>query len=141
MSRGRVGLRGLGSGNHAWPAVALASLLLALLSVPAAALEPDQIALVVNSNVPASRELAEFYAQKRNIPAGRIVALDLPFPAEEMPFEQYDAAVVPAVRKFLNDNGLKDKVTCLVTFWGVPLRIGRRVPTPEESKQLEALRQ
>jgi uncharacterized protein (TIGR03790 family) len=112
-----------------------------LASVAGASLEPDQIALVVNSNVPAGRELAEFYAQKRNIPPGRIVALDLPFPAEEMPFERYDAAVVPAVRKFLNDNGLRDKVTCLVTFWGVPLRIGRRVPTPEEAKQLESLRQ
>ena len=124
-----------------WLACLSALVFSAFASICSAALGPDQIALVVNSNVPASRELAEFYAQKRNIPAGRIVALDLPFPAEEMPFAQYDAQVVPAVRKFLNDNGLKDKVTCLVTFWGVPLRIGRRVPTPEESKQLEALQQ
>jgi len=102
-----------------------------------AALEPDQIALVVNANVPASRELAEFYAQKRGVPAGRIVALDLPFPDEEMPFARYDQTVVPAVRSFLRDNRLNNKVTCLVTFWGVPLRIGRRVPAPSDAEQLQ----
>jgi uncharacterized protein (TIGR03790 family) len=103
----------------------------------AAALEPDQLALVVNANVPASRELAEFYARKRGIPAGRIVALDLPFPGEEMPFARYDQSVVPAVRSFLRDNRLNDKVTCLVTFWGVPLRVARRVPAAHDAEQLQ----
>jgi uncharacterized protein (TIGR03790 family) len=102
----------------------------------AAALEPDQIALVINKNVPASRELAEFYAQKRGIPAGRMIELDLPFPDEEMFFSRYNEQVVPAVRTFLHRKGLKDKVTCLVTFWGVPLRIGRRTATPAENEQL-----
>jgi uncharacterized protein (TIGR03790 family) len=119
----------------------IAGICLALLSPclaasRAAALEPDQIALVVNANVPASRELAELYARKRGIPAGRIVSLDLPFPDEEMPFARYDQSVVPAVRAFLRDNRLRDRVTCLVTFWGVPLRIGRRVPAPGDAEQL-----
>src|SRR5687767_9170835 len=120
--------RGLCIAGKTFPAIAIT--VLGLLALPAPALEPDQIALVVNSKVPASRELAEFYASKRGIPAGRIVALDLPFPEEEIPFAQYDQRVVPAVRSFLVDNGLKDKVTCLVTFWGVPLRIGARSPRP-----------
>lgn len=113
--------------------------LLCGLCVPCVALEPDQIALVVNSNVPASREMADFYAQKRGIPAGRVIAVDLPFPNEEMPFAQYDEKVVPAVRAFLRDNGLRDKVTCLVTFWGVPLRIGRRVAGPPEHEQVRII--
>jgi uncharacterized protein (TIGR03790 family) len=108
-------------------------------ALPASALEPDQLALVVNANVPASRQLAEFYAQRRGIPAGRIIALDLPFPDEEIPYARYDQDIVPAVRKFLRDNGLKDKVTCLVTFWGVPLRIGRRVAGPAENEQLRTV--
>ena len=121
--------------------LAALALVAGLSSASHAALRPDQIALVVNSNVPASRELAEFYAQKRGVPAGRIIALDLPFPAEEMPFEKYDAEGVPAVRRFLQDGGLRQKVTCVVTFWGVPLRIARRALTPEEAKQLDAIRQ
>lgn len=132
MQRIRINGRG-----RCFVGVALAAALLG--AVPALALEPDQIALVVNANVPASRELAEFYAQKRGIPAGRIVALDLPFPAEEMPFARYDEAVVPAVRAFLRDNGLKDRVTCLVTFWGVPLRIARRAAGPPEHEQVRIL--
>ena len=116
-------------------------LVFALLTVapPALALEPDQIALVVNAKVPASRELAEFYAQKRGIPAGRIIAVDLPFPEEEIPATRYERDVAPAVRKFLNDNKLKDQVTCLVTFWGVPLRIGTRAAGPGENEQLRVI--
>lgn len=119
-------------------ALALPPLLtpLALPRRAVASLAPDQIALVVNANVPASRELAEFYAQRRGIPAGRIIALDLPFPEEEIAFERYDAAAAPAVRKFLRDAGLRDKVACLVTFWGVPLRIGRRTASSAEREQL-----
>ena len=115
--------------------------LVVLASTAPAALGPEQIALVVNSNVPASRELAQFYAQRRGIPDGRILALDLPFPEEEMPFETYDARVVPSVRKFLNDNKLRERITCLVTFWGVPLRIGRRIATPEQQKELATIQQ
>ena len=106
-----------------------------------AALGPDQVALVVNAKVPASRELAEFYAQRRNIPPGRIIAVDLPFPAEEVPFEQYDTVVAPAIRKQLRDNGLRDKVTCLVTFYGVPLRIAGKLNTPAQQAELAAVQQ
>ena len=102
-----------------------------------AALGPDQLALVVNKNVPASRELAEFYAQKRGVPAGRIIELDVPFPDEEIPYGRYNDHVVPAVRSFLKNNGLRDKVTCLVTFYGVPLRVGRRAAGPPEHEQLK----
>ena len=122
-----------------WREFLVASLFILIAAPGASALEPDQIALVVNSRVPAGRELAEFYAQKRNIPAGRIIALELPFPEEEMPYEAWDRDVVPAVRSFLRDNGLKDKVTCLVTFWGVPLRVAQRKVAPPEATQLELI--
>src|SRR5688500_1793464 len=116
----------------------LSALVFAVTPAPAdAALGPDQLALVVNKNVPASRELAEFYAQKRGVPAGRIIELDVPFPDEEIPHARYNAHVVPAVRSFLKNNGLRDKVTCLVTFYGVPLRVGRRSAGPPEHEQMK----
>src|SRR5438874_13085438 len=86
------------------------------------ALEPDQVALVVNSRVPAGVKLAEFYAGQRHIPAGRIIALDLPA-GDDIGYDDYNLRVVPAVRNYLAEHGLEQKVTCLVTFWGVPLRI------------------
>ncbi len=103
------------------------------------ALEPYQIALIVNSNVPEGMELAKFYCQQRHIPDNRILALDLP-KTEHMTHRQYEDEVVPKVRDFL-PNGkhgeklLGDKVTCLVTFYGVPLAIDNRVNTPEEADE------
>ena len=103
----------------------------------ALALEPDQIALVVNSKVPAGMKLAEFYASQRHIPAQRIIALDLPV-GDDIAFDDYNLRVVPAVRSYLAEHGLEQKVTCLVTFWGVPLRIGNRVGTPAENEEVHA---
>src|SRR4051794_13566792 len=81
----------------------------------ASALTPDQLLLVVNKNEPESQRLAEFYARARNVPDGRIVALDLPT-TDELTFEQFDRDVVPPIRRFLHDQKLDDRVTCLVTF-------------------------
>ncbi|HZL33886.1 MAG TPA: TIGR03790 family protein [Tepidisphaeraceae bacterium] len=111
-----------------------------------AALAPDQIALIVNANVPAGKWLAEFYASQRHIPAGRIIELNLPArgpgePAEDLSPDEYDQKVIPVVRGFLTARGLEKKVTCLVTFWGVPLRIDRRGQTPADAKEQADLKQ
>ncbi len=125
-----------------------------LLCPPGAAwgLQPDQIALVVNSNVPASRKLAEFYAAQRHVPDGRIIDLALKASSNGSPVDdiapgEFDDRVIPGVKNFLTKNALDKKVTCLVTFWGVPLRIGGRPMGEAEKKEaadlkanLEALR-
>ena len=52
---------------------------LALLAVasPALALEPKDVWLVVNKNVPESRQAADHYIAKRGVPKGNVVELDL----------------------------------------------------------------
>lgn len=102
-------------------------LAVALVSVSgsAFALGPDELLLVVNKNVPEGRALAEFYAGQRKVPAGRIVELDLP-PGEEISADAYDTVVVPALRGFLQKEKLVGRVTCLVTFYGMPLKIAGR---------------
>ena len=107
----------------------------------APALTPDQIVLVVNRNLPAGVELAEFYAKQRGIPDGRVVAVNLPFhpKVEEVSPAQYEFAVARVVREFLVKNGLEKQVTCLVTFYGVPLRIRARKNTPAEARELAGL--
>lgn len=89
------------------------------------ALQPDQIALVVNRNMPESRELAEFYKLARHIPEGRIIELDLPT-TEEMSFEQFERDAVLPLRAFLREHGLERQVRCLLTFHGVPIRVAAR---------------
>lgn len=116
----------------------LTCLLLLVVAGPARALTADQIALVVNAKDPAGVKLAQFYAGQRHIPAGRIISLDLPA-GDDIGFDAYNTQVVPAVRKFLTGNDLEQKVTCLVTFYGVPLRIARRPAAAAEADELKLI--
>ena len=104
----------------------------------AAALEPDQILLITNKNTPQGLKLAQLYAQKRNIPDHRILELNLPN-SEEMPADAYDREVVPAVRAFVRENTLERKITCIVTFYGVPIRIGPHKNLPSDEVELGML--
>ena len=123
-----------------WHLLAAALLCVAAPAAPAHALTPDELVLVVNKNEPRGLELAEFYAKARHVPAARICVLDLP-PGDSIPFDRYERDVVPAVRKFLRDSRLERQAKCLVTFYGVPLRIeGKRTPD-EEKVELIELRQ
>ncbi len=104
----------------------------------ALALEPDQILLITNKNNPDSARLAALYSQLRNIPADHIVALDLP-DAEEMPFAAYETGVVAPVRQFILDHQLRGKITCLLTFYGVPFRVSARTNSPADQAEVMTL--
>lgn len=117
--------------------VAAATTLLS--AAPAAlALQADEIALIVNASEPKGLELARLYAQVRGIAPDRIIQLELPN-AEVIFFDLYDRQVVPQVRQFLRQRGLEHQVKCLVSFYGVPLRIAHRINTPEEKIEQELL--
>jgi uncharacterized protein (TIGR03790 family) len=108
------------------------------LALSARALRPDEIALVVNKNVADGKALAAEYAKARGIPDGRIIELDLPV-ADEISFQQYETNVVPAVREFLAKNNLARSARCLVTFYGVPLRITARENSPQDNAEIADL--
>lgn len=117
-------------------------LLLTLLALPSLAfaqLQPQQIVLIVNRNSPDSAALADYYANARQVPKDQILALDLPT-GDEISFEQYERDVVPAVRKWLVDRKLEPRIACLVTFYGVPLKIAARNNGPDETRELANLR-
>src|SRR5688500_20348726 len=100
---------------HRSAAVIHCVLLLAIVCVPSArALEPDEIVLIVNQNVPAGRTLAEFYANARLVPREHILELDLPRGEDILPL-QFERDVVPRVREFLKNAKLDERVKCLVT--------------------------
>lgn len=105
-----------------------------------AALRADELVLIANANIPASVQSAEFYAKARLVPEGRILKLNLPA-SEEISFDKYEQEVVPAVRAFLREGGLDKQVRCAVTFFGIPIRIAGKQPTPEEQKEIAELKQ
>ncbi len=110
-----------------------------LVLVPAArGLTADELLLITNKNLPEGRALAELYARERGVPAGRILEIPLPV-TEEVAAEQYDEHIAPAVRQYLEANGLRDQVKCLVTFYGVPLRLRQRPFTALEQAEVAEL--
>jgi uncharacterized protein (TIGR03790 family) len=111
-------------------------LLLALVS-PALALEPKDVWLVVNKNVPESRQVADHYIAKRGVPKEQVVALDLP-KGEDISRADYDTKLAGPLRDALKDK--KEQVKVLVTTYGVPLRVGPQSPKEDEKKALEKLR-
>jgi len=106
----------------------------------ASALTADELLLVVSKNQPESQQLAEFYATARGVSAGRIAALDLPT-GDDISFDAYERDVAAPLSEFLRDNKLEQKVKCLVTFYGVPLRIGARRVTSEDRDEINQLKQ
>lgn len=106
-----------------------------MLPAGALALEPDEVALICNSRVPASVELAKFYAQARGVPLSNIIELSLP-DGEQMGAERFDGDVVMPIRKAIVSKGLRSKIKCLLTFYGVPLKLAPRTNRAEEQKEL-----
>jgi uncharacterized protein (TIGR03790 family) len=116
----------------------LCRLLLGMLCLAGLGLSPSQIALIVNKNAPDGLKLAQTYAAARGIPQGHIITLDLPT-GDEITFDQYERDVVPPVRAFLRSTHLDREIRCLVTFWGVPLRIRAKTDTDAEKQELADL--
>ncbi len=103
------------------------------------ALEPHEVALVCNNQVTASPELALLYASTRGIPTENIIELSLPR-GEAMSAERFDRDVVYPLRKALIERGLRNKIKCIVTFYGVPLKLTPRKNSPAEKDELENLK-
>jgi|SRR5579883_38478 len=101
------------------------------------ALEPKDVWLVVNQNMPESRQVADHYIAKRGVPKENVVELDLP-KGEDISRGDYDTKLAGPLRDVLKDK--KDQVKVLVTTYGVPLRVGQQQPNEDEKKALEKLR-
>ncbi len=109
---------------------------------PACALEPDELLLLANKNHPGSMELAKFYADARRVPEDHILGLDFgPGLPEQISFDDYEAKVVPVVRAFLRERGLDEKVKCIVSFYGTPLRITGKKTTNIERAEIAAIKE
>jgi uncharacterized protein (TIGR03790 family) len=107
-----------------------------LVVAPAFALEPGEVVVITNKNVPDSRAIAEHYLKARRVPAGNVVELDLP-KEEDISRKDYDEKLVAPLRTALKDR--KDKIKCLLCVFGVPLRVGGDSPSDDEKAQLKEL--
>ncbi len=100
-------------------------------------LEPAEIVILVNRKVNASRVIADHYIAKRGVPKENVVEMTLPR-AEDISREEYNRLVVSVLREALAVR--KDKIKCLLSTYGIPLRIGGQEPTKEQQQELDALK-
>jgi len=116
-------------------------LLAGFLPRAAAAPRPESVAILYNSAVPQSRELAELYRDARGIPPENLIGLEMPVAADVSRAEYEEKIAAPLRREFdtrgwwkrgRDSNGvtlpLANDIRVLVTMRGVPLRIQ---PTPK----------
>ncbi|MBS0659141.1 MAG: TIGR03790 family protein [Verrucomicrobia bacterium] len=110
---------------------------------PGGANDPAALAIVVyNSADPLGKPLAEYYAQKRRIPADRIVAIRCAL-TEEINRDEYDRDIAEPLRKAFDDNrwwertrdrpGMNpsstvtgSRIRYIVLTRGIPLKIAQR---------------
>jgi uncharacterized protein (TIGR03790 family) len=111
-----------------------------LFPATAAALEPNEILIIVNKDIPASVELGEYYCLKRNVPKENILALPLGKTiANSMSRDNYNNNLAEPVRKRLEDRVLGEPIKCLLTTYGVPYKVGPRGVLKEKQEQLKQL--
>jgi uncharacterized protein (TIGR03790 family) len=89
-------------------------------------LQADDLLLIYNDQVPASKELAEYYATARRVPPARLCPVSIPGNAEEISGKHFDRLIRAPVRSYLQEKGLEEQVKCLVTFYGLPIRVSAR---------------
>ena len=84
---------------------------------------PEEIVIVAARGSRESEGLARYYARVRGVPTKNLCLMDLPGD-EVLPREAWEAGVRPEIRKWLTQNDPEQKIRCLLTVWGVPLKIG-----------------
>jgi uncharacterized protein (TIGR03790 family) len=108
-----------------------------LICRPGAALGPEDVWLLVNKNVPESRQVADHYITKRGVPKNQVVELDLP-KGEDISREDYDKKLAGPLRVDLKEH--KDRARVLLSTYGVPLRVGGQPVSDDEKKELANVR-
>jgi uncharacterized protein (TIGR03790 family) len=100
------------------------------------ALTSEQVVVVANKKAWHSVELAKYYMKVRNIPSRNLVQLKAT--ADEVCSRtDYDKDIASPIRVFLKKNDpAGDRFHCLVTMYGVPLRVLAPKLTSEEQKKV-----
>jgi len=109
----------------------LATILVLAVASSGFALEPKDVIVIANKNVPASRDVAEHYLAKRKVPKENLVLLDLPA-GEDISRADYDSKLAAPLREAIKDRNPK----ALLAVYGVPLRVGGQILTDDEKKRL-----
>ena len=122
-----------------WFLYVLALVALCTISAPCNALEPHEILVVANKRAAHSVWLAKYYMKKRNIPKTNLVELWIT-DKEQCSRKEYEERAIYKVRKHLKEKDPSNQIRCLVTMYGVPLKMQPPEMTDEQKRQAKDLR-
>ena len=103
-----------------------------------AGLRPSEVAVLANRGFEGSVELAKYYCRARGIGQSHIISVAMP-DGERVPRSLYEKSIAVQVREKLQQIPQSEKIRCLVTVRGVPLRIGPVLPSKAVQEVLSKL--
>jgi uncharacterized protein (TIGR03790 family) len=104
-------------------------------------LEPNEILIIANGDVAQSVQLAKYYCSQRLVPKKNILALALGRSLDnEISRDDYNKKIAEPIRKKLLDPEFF-KIRCLLTTYGVPIKVGGRGILKGYEKELKLLKQ
>jgi uncharacterized protein (TIGR03790 family) len=110
-------------------------LLISILANVVFALEPAQILVIANSDVNESLRLAEYYCGRRAVPSQNILKIPLGVSlSEQITRQKYDDILAAAVKKELIQNRQPGQIKCLLTVYGVPIKVAPAGPVKDANE-------
>ena len=103
----------------------------------APALGPQEVAVIFNKNLPASKEVADYYCQRRGVPTANLIELDVP-DVTEIGRADYEKRIRDPLRAALKDR--RASIRVLLTVYGVPLRVGDQEINDADKAAIEKIK-
>lgn len=122
-------LLGAASALFSWPGPSVAE-----------PLKPDELLLVYNRDDSDSKELAEYYAKARGVPADRLLAVRAQPREEEVSREHFERFIRTPIRAHLQSQPYGPRIRCIVLFYGLPIRVGAKKGSAVEQHLAEQWR-
>jgi len=106
------------------------------------ALEPDEILVIANKDSAESMRIARYYCSKRGVPDKNILALSFGAKLNDsISRKDYEKKLAEPIREKFSNDKLLGKVRCLLTTYGVPIKVGGRGPLPNQENKLNELQE
>ena len=129
-------------------------ILTSFLSQISSALQPDEILIIVNSDISESVEIAKYYCKKRVVPKSNILKLSLGAELKDtITRKDYQEKLAQPLRKKIAEREFASRidsepfstpfaspVRCLLTTYGVPFKVAARGQLDDEQKLLKQLK-
>ncbi len=105
------------------------------------ALEPNEILIIANSDIKESVQIAQYYCSKRGVPEKNVLALPLGanLNNDTIARNDYESRLAEPIRNAFYGQGFAGRIRCLLTTYGVPIKVGRRSPLKHREGELKQL--